>query len=246
MDRETITALIVDDESNARDVLRIHLASIPGVELIGEASNAEQALRMILEMKPDLVFLDVEMPVKSGIDLLADLKILEQRPGIIFQTAFDKYAISAIKHAAFDYLLKPVDFDELISSVTRFKMERHQNQVGVKIEHLISLLERPGKLRFNTRGGFILIDPMDIVYIQADWNYSEVWFNRSKKEVVSVNIGKVEEMMASLPFIRISRSILINRQYIIKFNRTSRQLTLQKNGEVFEFRVSANHLRHLD
>lgn len=151
-----ITALIVDDDAKSRELLEFHIKTISEIELIGSASNAVGAYRMMLERMPDILFLDIEMPGKSGFDLLDDLRKLEISPCIIFQTAFDKYDIEAIKNAAFDYLLKPVHREAILSSLVRFKTRVRDQRLDERIRDLLSHLNQHKKIRFNTRQGFIM------------------------------------------------------------------------------------------
>lgn len=240
-----ITALVVDDDKKSREVLEYHLRRIPEIEIIGSASGADEALSLLLEKAPDILFLDVEMPGRSGFDLLADLRKLNIAPCIIFQTAFDKYAIEAIKHAAFDYLLKPIDKEELLVVLARYKNQTRQTKLDEKINDLCHFLNRHEKIRFSTRHGFIMIDPVEIVYCKADWNYTEIWMGSEVKEVVTINLGKVEEALPSGDFYRISRSVIINRNFIEKLDRKTRMVNLCKGEHVVELKVAASHLNRL-
>jgi DNA-binding LytR/AlgR family response regulator len=240
---QKITALIVDDDAKSREVLEYHLRTIPEIEIIGSALGADEACRMLLEHVPDILFLDIEMPGKSGFDLLSDLRKLEIQPCIIFQTAFDKYAIEAIKNTAFDYLLKPVEREAILAALSRYKARSGQFHLGNQISDLLIHLNQHKKIRFNTRHGFIMIDPSDIIYCQADWSYTELWFSKEKKELVTMNIGKVEKILPESVFTKISRSILVNRNFIEKLDRKKRIITLCKDSEMFEFRVAGSMVK---
>jgi len=175
MQTHNITILVVDDDPPSRQLIEKYLHTIPGITLLPSASEAETALSAILEHNPDLVFLDVEMPGKSGFDLLEELRKLDLSPCIVFQTAYNQYAIEAIRHAAFDYLLKPVDKEDLLKVLSRYKGHCQQNSLQGKLDDLIRHLHEHQKIRFNTRHGFLMIDPCDILYCQADWSYTERW-----------------------------------------------------------------------
>jgi len=240
MKTNKITALIVDDDAKSREVLEFHLRTIPDVEIIGSASGADEAFKMLLQRVPDILFLDVEMPVKSGFDLLTDLRKLSISPCIIFQTAFDKYMIEAIRFAAFDYLLKPIDREELQAALARHKSQVRQRNLDERIADLCRFLDRHKRIRFNTRRGFIMIDPDEVIYLKADWSYTEIRLSKEKSETVSMNIGKVEELLPHDLFVRISRSVIINRNYIEKLDRKARLITLRKKDEMFEFKVTGS------
>lgn len=238
----SITALVVDDDQRSREVLTLHLGAIPGIKVIGAACSAGEAITILMEKVPNILFLDVEMPGKTGFDLVSDLRRLNIQTCIVFQTAYDRYAIQAIKSAAFDYLMKPIDPEELRELVTKYRAGKPQLQLSCKIDDLLSHLNAHKKIRFNTRTGFIMIDPSEIVYCQADWNYTEIWLSKNKREVVTMNISRVAELLSPETFVKISRSLLINRLLIGKLNRKSRILTLVKGDEQFELRVAASHL----
>jgi len=142
-------------------------------------------------------------------------------------------------------LLKPIDPDELSLTITRFLSSSRQTTVEDKIDRLLEYVNPNHKLRFNTRQGFTLISPSQIIYCQADWNYTEIWLGKDKKEVVTMNIGKVETLLPDDQFIRINRSVVINQKYIEKLNRKNRILRLKADEERFEFKASASSLKLL-
>jgi len=190
----------------------------------------------------------VEMPGKSGFDFLEETKMLGLSPCVIFTTAFDHFAIPAIKAAAFDFLLKPVTQEELSIAINRYLTEYRQREkvnVEEKLNKLLSYLDPNNKIRFSTRQGFVQINPEDIIFCQADWNYTEIWLGKEKKEVVTMNLGKVEPMLSQEQFVRINRSVIINRNLLDKYNRKTRLITLSKNGDQFEFKVAVGKGKNL-
>ncbi len=246
MAQEKISVLIVDDDKKSQEVLVHHLAAITDIEILGIASSADEAYRFLLENIPDLIFLDVEMPGKSGFDLLSDIRKLNIKFGIIFQTAFDKYAIQAIKSAAFDYLLKPIDQAELLEALVKFRNSRNQQHLEEKVEQLIRQIKPVEKVRFNTRSGFIMINPAEIVYCKADWSYTEIYLSDGKMIVVSMNIGKVEALLDPDAFFRISRSIIIAIKAIASVNRKNHSCIITYGGKELTLKVTAGHMKKLD
>jgi len=213
-----IRAIIVDDEEEARDVLERLLIRQGSIQVAGKATNVDEGLEMIIREKPDIVFLDIQMPEKDGFELVKELRNLNLNTTIIFTTAHIEYSINAMKVAAFDYLLKPVSFDELKETIQRFMCEQNHD-LTKKVDVLLDALNKPEKICFNTRTGYIYIAPEDIIHCQADVNYTEIHLGKERKEVVTVNIGKVEELLQNYKFYRISRSHLINTQYLTKADR---------------------------
>ena len=241
-----ITALIVDDDAKSRELLELHIHTIPEIEIIGSAASADEACRMLLERAPDILFLDIEMPGKSGFDLLADLRKQEITPCIIFQTAFDKYAIEAIKNAAFDYLLKPVDRDAILAALSRYKSRIQRQNLGDRINDLLTQLNLHKKVRFNTLHGFIMIDPAEIFYCQADWSYTEIYLTGIKKHVVSMNIGKVEALLDSTRFFRINRSVIINLGSLVSVDRKRHKCNILLDGKEVEFHLPRKQARRIE
>lgn len=181
----------------------------------------------------------------NGFDVLQAIGQTDIRPSVIFVTAFDRYAIQAIKSSAFDYILKPIDETELTLAVERFIAANALKEQKSNYEKLIGQMSKK-KIRFNTTGGFILINTEDVVYIQADWNYSEIHFSKEKCEVVSMNLGSVEEMLPQGSFARINRSIIINLAWLEKVHRGKRICVLRKDDVAYEFKIPILRIRYLE
>lgn len=243
---EVIKALIVDDEEEARDIIERLLLRAGEVEVIGKASGVDEALDMIIKLDPDIVFLDVQMPEKDGFQLVTELKKFNIQTTVIFVTAHIDYAINALKVAAFDYLLKPVVFDELKEALMRYRCEQKQSSYLKKVDALTNIVNNKEKICFNTRTGYIYILPDEIVYCESDVNYTVIHLSKERKEVVTLNLGKIEEILNSNHFHRLSRSFLINTDYLAKADRKSRTCELYKNEEKFVVPAPPNQIRVLE
>lgn len=241
----TVRCIIVDDEPKAADALEQMLWANATLQVSAKINEPGKALTSILQIKPDLVFLDIQMPGMSGFDILESLSQTEVKPFVIFVTAFDKFAIQAIRSSVFDYLLKPVDEGELTLAIERFMAQHKQKAQEVNYAALLGNASRK-KIRFNTTGGFILLNPEDIVYIQADWNYSEIHLSKEKFELVTMNLGSVEEVLPAGYFARINRSVIINLTYLEKIQRGKRLCILKKDGVTFEFKIPLLRVRYLE
>lgn len=241
MEHKDLRILIVDDEPDARHMLEELLSNFPEIENLDKASNAEEALKSLKRQIPDLIFLDIEMPGKDGIELAKEIRDLNIDATIIFVTAFNQHAIDAFKVAAFDYILKPIDPDELERTLERFKAERQKYDLAEKLDKLSKCLA-PEKVRFNTRSGFIVVDPKSIVYCEADGNYTHIYLNSGKKEHINQQLGKIEETLNNPQFVRTNRSVLINKDYISSFDRKTRKIKLVNVLEEMEFRVNKSQL----
>ena len=182
-----ITAIIIDDESKGRLALREKISSYcPQIKILAEASNGSEALLLIQYHNPQLIFLDIEMPRMNGFEMLNELP--EKNFHIIFTTAYDQYAIKAIKYAAFDYLLKPVDIEELKSAIEKIDTTG-KNQTKKQVELLQQNMQHPkkqlNKLAIPTLEGLLFFDINDIVHLEANSNYTTIHFIRNPKITAS-------------------------------------------------------------
>jgi two-component system, LytTR family, response regulator len=214
--------------------------------VIAKAPSADKALEIVVNEIPDMVFLDIHMPEKNGFQLVEYFRKYLLNTCVVFVTAHAEFAINAMKVAAFDYLLKPVLMADLKETILRFKAMKRQSAQLEKNEDVKERRLRNCKIKFNTRTGYILISPDEIMYCEADVNYTNLYFNTHDHEIVTVNLGKVEELMAHYNFYRISRSILINHTYLSKADRKRKQCILVKGEERITLEISPNHIRDLE
>ena len=242
---QKLTALIVDDEEKARTLLAKLLEETNSFSSIRIASSASSAMKELFQLKPDIIFLDIRMPGKDGFALLHDLKNENIKADIVFVTAYDQYALKAIHSHAFDYLLKPVNREELKECIAQFK-NRHQEQpLADRLEKFLEVWEENRKIRFSTRIGFVFIDPSQILYCEAEGNYTVIHMG-SKHHMCSVQLGKIAGMLPANGFIRLGRSLIVNFDYITQVDRKTRQVTFEKDGETFNIKVPRLHLKELE
>lgn len=215
-----MTAIIVDDEKHCREVLD-HLLTryCSDVHLLDICANGTDALRALELHTPDLLFLDIEMPEMNGFELLE--KCRHRDFEIIFTTAYNEYAIKAIKHSALDYLLKPIDRDELISAVERARQHKSE-KAHERIDDLLHILQnkKPAR-RFAaaTMEGLIMVNADDIVYCESDSAYCKLVFRDGKSLLLSRTLKDVEETLLSEQFYRIHHSYLVNLNYVQKYTK---------------------------
>ncbi len=240
-----ITAIIVDDEQDARDGLEYLINStLPDVKIIAKAVNAQNGLEIIIDKHPDLIFLDIQMPVNDGFWLASKLNRLQTQTAIIFVTAYDDYAIKAIKHAAFDYLTKPVSLELLKTSVERYMDNSNKDNLDHKLEKLKTFFQQ-GKIKLNIYNGFIMVSPEDIVFCEADKNYCNIHLANGKKEFITSQLGVLEKKLNERPFVKISRSVIINIDYLESYSRQSKSLILSVVLQKFELKVSSSGEKRL-
>jgi len=236
-----LRALVVDDEPVARKVLREELQAIEGVEVIGEASNGEAALGEISAKQPDLVFLDIEMPVMDGFEMLTHLSG-KRMPVVIMVTAYEQHAIAAFEAGAIDYLLKPVSQDRLQRAIARAaRMRRDPALVAQNLANLqeIRLTNAPGEARQRKIVGkigeeFFLLNPQEILAFHVEGEL--VWIVTAKsKYQATLPLKEIEERLRNSSFRRIHRNALVNVNQIRKMSMLSSQrwLVTLNNGQEF-------------
>lgn len=219
-----IKAVIVDDEKIAREVLRNYLTKYcPQVELLGEAENIKEAVPLIGEKLPQLVFLDVEMPFGNAFDVLEATSELSYET--IFITAFSQYSLQALNKSASYYILKPIDIQELILAVNKVaeSLENKEsfNRNKILLENL-KLKPEKQQLILPTLQGFDVVKTEDIVRLQADGNFTQVYLTDGTKKMVCRFLKHFDDLLEN-PFVRVHRSHIINTNFIKSYH---------KNGEI--------------
>lgn len=239
--------LIVDDDPDAIENLKKLLASHAGFRVAASITDPNLAVEAVRQNRPDLIFLDIQMPGKDGFDVLRDLLAENLQTEVVFVTAYDKFAIDAIRFSALDYLLKPVSPFDLQNALLRFLGKAHHSDSSASMQALLEkTMLHASKLKFDTHTGFFMLSPEDIVYIQADWNYSEIFMSDTKSELVTMNIGKLEEMLPKHLFYRISRSVIINVSYLVRVIRKKRLAILEKDGRKYSFKIPLLNIRKIE
>jgi two-component system LytT family response regulator len=216
-----IKAIIVDDELGARESLsKMIEKNCKQLEIVAKADSALAAFEAITTKQPQLVFLDIEMPNGNAFDLLEKFK--EINFNIIFTTAYDHYAIKAIKFSAVDYILKPIDPEELVEAVKRFekKQQGEPSVLDKQFKTLLSNVRPENKLKkvgIPDGDGLIFINLSDIIRCESDGNYTFFILTSGKKIIASRTLGEYEQMFTEDNFFRIHRSHLINLQHVKKY-----------------------------
>ncbi len=217
-----IKTVIVDDEKTSRQVLHQMIAKYcPDAIVLGEASGCDEGIELITQVKPDLVFLDIQMPDGSGFNLLESF----EKPtfDVIFVTAFDQYAIMAIRYSALDYLMKPVNPQELVQALDRFREKSVTGDINKRLQVLMQNVGggnmKPRKIVLSTSEGYHVVNPDDIVRCQSDSYYTNFYFSDGKRIIVSKTLKEFDEILSDFGFIRTHKSHLLNTKYIKSYLR---------------------------
>lgn len=226
--------LIDDDQSNLSSLSQKLSKNCPQIQIIGRCDNAEEGIKTIESGKPDLVFLDIEMPVMNGFVLLQQLKCRNFE--LIFVTAYDHYAIKAIKYSALDYLVKPVEIDDLKAAVTKAEANRNSRNSQLQMELLLEQLNKkqPKRITIPTSDGLQFIDIEDIVYLEASNNYTYIHLSTNQKLLVSRTLKDFEDILPSDLFLRIHHSTIINKRYVEKYIRGEGGQVVMRHGNVLD------------
>lgn len=217
---EKLKAIIVEDELASRETLTSYLENYcPDVELIAEADSVKSGFEMIKKHKPDVVFLDIEMPYGNAFDLLEKIENIDFE--IVFVTAYSNYAIKALNMSASYYILKPISIDELINAVEKIKKNREEDKVSIHskvlLENIQSVNKQNHKIVLPQLSGFEVVNVTDIVRCQADDNFTKFFLKDGTSKLISRTLKYYDEILREFKFIRIHKSHLVNFQYITRY-----------------------------
>jgi len=235
--------IIIEDEYSPRQMLREKLKQyFPSMEVIAECENAEDALIEILRLRPDLLFLDIQMPGKNGLWLADELMRMKgdtfSPPDIIFTTGYtySEYLLKAFELAAIDYLVKPIGVENLEIAIARY-CERAGITSG--LQNLMDAIQDEKLLKFKSYNGLFLLSPDDIAYIEAERDYASMFFTNGTKEDVFERLGEIEKKLPAEIFLRAGKSIIVHRKYIRKITDTTLQLVTSSANYKVEISRSA-------
>ena len=217
------TVIIIDDERLAREEVKRSLAGYPEFEIVEEAKNYDEAKKQIEALKPDLVFLDIQMPGRSGFDLLESL---DEVPGVVFTTAFNEYAVKAFDIDALDYLVKPLRKERFAITIEKIRKKLLQAEQ-------YDALEKQVFIKDGSKCFFVQLK--DVYLIESADNYARLYFN-NRKALIKRSLNQLEEILDSTIFFRISRNQIINTKFISQINNLEKgklQVRLHK-GEPLE------------
>lgn len=231
-----LKAVIIDDEANSREALAGKLDLFcPELELAGQGASVEEGVSLLVDASVDLLFLDIDLAGESGFDLLNALS--EERKNslaIIFITAHDEFAIQAIKFSALDYLLKPVDPEELVKAVRRLESEKGIPQkaasLNVLVENIRQASDSPKKIVVPTSDGIHVIRLSDIIRLESSSNYTTFFLHNEKNLLASKTLKEFDNMLEGYSFLRIHKSHLVNINFLKKYVQTDGGYLVLEDG----------------
>jgi two-component system LytT family response regulator len=243
----TLTLVIADDEELARDELRMLAEGLPELRVVGEAGDGPTALRLIDELRPDLVLLDLGMPGMSGIEVARRMR---HRPAVVFTTPFDQHAIAAFELQAVDYLLKPFDDDRFKAAIDRAR-ERIQAPPelpdGERLRHALYESGHLSRIFVRDRNRILVVPAGEIERLEARGDYVALHAG-TRRHLVQVTIADMERMLDPGRFVRVHRSHIVNLDYVVAFNTDPKgalEVELRSGTRLSVSRARAQALRNL-
>ncbi|MBC7426693.1 MAG: response regulator transcription factor [Bacteroidia bacterium] len=227
-----IKAIIIDDEPNSLNALSKMVQNYcPDLQVVATADTVATGIAAITEHKPDLVFLDIELPDKTGFELLASLEPVDFE--VIFTTGHEEYAIKAFKTAAIDYLLKPIDIEELERAVDKVVDKRKKSKTNQNFDVLIQNWKNAEshQIALSSSEGFIFVKIKDIIYCKGDGAYTYFFLKSGEKIIVSKNLKEFEDLLDDQGFFRTHKSYLINLNEMKKYVRGDGGYVVMSNGD---------------
>ncbi|RYU95026.1 LytR/AlgR family response regulator transcription factor [Emticicia agri] len=213
-----IDAVLVDDEKDSTETLDILLKNnFPDIRVVGKFNDSLSAIEFLQKNHFDLLFLDIEMPGMNGFDLLQEIQ--KDDFEVVFVTAYDQFALKAFRYSAFDYLLKPVEIEDLASCIAKYQEEKLQ--LKSRLEYLQRMIKHTGtsieKIAVPTSQGFEFIEIKDIIRCESDGNYTRIFLSNQPVILVSRTLKDFEELLEEMNFVRVHQSHLINLKYLRKY-----------------------------
>ncbi len=214
-----LKTILIDDEPNAVELLSLRLTEhCPNVEIVARCTSSKQAIEAINRLKPNLVFLDIEMPTLNGFQILEAIEEVDF--ALIFVTAYDQFAVRAFRYNALDYLLKPLDTADLVQAVSKVKKNSIVNQWSLnQLQQQYLSPSLPERIALPYQNGVIFAPVKDILYCESDNNYTRFFLINGQQHIVLKPLREIQELLEERDFIRIHRQFLVNINFIKKFVR---------------------------
>lgn len=244
MKANKINALIIDSDCNSRteliEILKTKLIS----EDILSVENPDDALSVLLELSPDLIFMEFPTSHKSEKDLIKFIQKKLEETTLVLVSRSKQFAAMAIRNQVYDFLVKPIAFADVVKVIEKVELLK-QNNSKERINTIIEKTNNETRLRFQTLRGYVLIDPEDLIYCKSEGCYTELYLTNERIEYSYLFISKLTEILIPYDFTRISRSILINNKYVRKIVRDNNIVILKSGGKEIEIKASKSQLKKL-
>jgi two-component system LytT family response regulator len=246
MDQTTISAIIIDDEPDAINLLEMYLRQFPSVKVIGKENRAKQGLELVKEKLPELVFLDIDMPDMNGLKVADKIQAENFYSEIVFTTAHQHYAYDALNIEPLDFLTKPFFVSDLEQVIQKYKAKIEKKKHEKKLDVFLNSQANSTKIKFPTTRGVLFIDIKNIVILRSKANNCDVYMDDGTLETVTRNLYKVVNRLDSPAFFQVSRSTYININYLQRVDKKSFKCIISYNQTILEEPISRSKMIHFD
>lgn len=244
MEKDQVGILIIESDKIEQNQIAQSFQANPLVSFVEIAEDTDVALLKIIDLNPDLVLMEYPLKGKTGDGIIKFIQSKLPETTIVFISVSKEYAAEAIRHKVYNYLLKPIVKTELGRILEKVQLRKQTNSL-LRLNEIIENSKEKALMRFNTSKGFIIINPDEIIFCKADGSYTELHFTNKNIELTYLSLSKMEKILDFYNFMRISRSIIVNKNYIRKVYLTANKLVLSSNGEEYEIKGSRLQIRIL-
>lgn len=244
MEKDQVGILIIESDKIEQNQIAQSFQANPLVSFVEIAEDTDVALLKIIDLNPDLVLMEYPLKGKTGDGIIKFIQSKLPETTIVFISISKEYAAEAIRHKVYNYLLKPIVKTELGRILEKVQLRKQTNSL-LRLNEIIENSKEKALMRFNTSKGFIIINPDEIIFCKADGSYTELHFTNKNIELTYLSLSKMEKILDFYNFMRISRSIIVNKNYIRKVYLTANKLVLSSNGEEYEIKGSRLQIRIL-
>ncbi len=243
---QEVRMVLIDDDQEALHLLENYLKVYPEVNILGMASGGQEGLLLVQELQPDIIFLDIDMPDISGIEIARCIKERNYNTQIVFTTAFNKYAYDVISMEPLDYLTKPFGPERLKQLRDKFFQRLNKEEDERRIEILVRSHKVLSKVKLPTRSGVIVVHPGEVVLVRARGNYSEIYLSDGTVEEITVTLAKLATMLNNMDMYRISRSTMINLKFLQRVDRRAQTCVITINDKEHVESISRMNIRFFE
>jgi len=246
MDTTKITAIIIDDEPDAINLLVLYLRHYADIEVIVTETNAKKGLSLVSEKLPELVFLDIDMPDMNGLQVASSIHSENFHSEIIFTTAHQHYAYDALGVEPLDFLVKPYCVEDLEIAIQKYKVKSEKKKRDLRMSQFVVSQTNLPKLKLPSNHGVVMVDHGDIVIIKAKVNKSELHLQDGTIEVINKNLGNMIELLNSNVFFRLNRSTYINLNFLTRVDKKNNRCFLRFNQKVHEENITRDQIIYFE
>jgi len=242
METNDITAIIIDDDSEAIYLLEMYLRQFPEIKIIGKSTKAPTGLSLIIKKFPDLVFLDIDMPDMTGLQVAESMRNKSFHSEIVFTTAYQQYAYNVLSIEPLDFLTKPFFQEDLDKVIKKYLARVEKKKHDQKVDEFIQAQPNSTPISVPTVHGYLYIDIKDIVYIKAKINGTDIYLQDGTVETVSKRINQLISMLNSTLIFQINRGIFVNLNYVVRIEKKKAICILRFNNTTHEETISRSNI----